>query len=137
MKKTIVILGSTGSIGETLIKLILKDKYNFNVKLLAAEKNYNKLFKQAKLLNVKNIIITNKDAYQKLINKKEKHNINIYNNFEMINKILKNKVDYCMCSISGISGLVPTFEMIKHSNEFQELSGCVLVLNSKGAQLSL
>ena len=38
---------------------------------------------------------------------------------------------------STITKFTTAIEMIKHSNEFQELSGCVLVLNSKGAQLSL
>ena len=62
MKKKIAILGSTGSIGKTLINIINKDKKNFEVLLLSAEKNNNELLKQAKLLNVKNLIITNKKA---------------------------------------------------------------------------
>ena len=113
MKMKIAILGSTGSIGKTLIELILKDQNNFDVKLLVAQKNYKKIFKQALLLKVKNIIVTNKYAYNKLLDIKKKHNINIYNDFEKIDKILKSKVDYCMCSISGLSGLIPTFKMIK------------------------
>ena len=49
MKKKIAILGSTGSIGKTLINIIKKDKKSFEVVLLTAEKNSNELFKQAKL----------------------------------------------------------------------------------------
>ncbi len=63
MKKKIAILGSTGSIGKTLIKIISKDKKNFEVILLTAGKNYKELLKQSKLLNVKNLIITNKNSY--------------------------------------------------------------------------
>ena len=49
MKKKIAILGSTGSIGKSLIDIIKKDKKNFNIVLLTAEKNYSELLKQAKL----------------------------------------------------------------------------------------
>ena len=40
-------------------------------------------------------------------------NINIYNNFNSLNKIFKNKVDYVMSSIVGIQGLEPTIKLIK------------------------
>ena len=38
MKKKIAILGSTGSIGETTLKIIKKDKKNFVVNLLTTNK---------------------------------------------------------------------------------------------------
>ena len=57
MKKNIAILGSTGSIGKTLLKIISKDKHSFKISLLTARKNYRILLKQAKDFNVKNIII--------------------------------------------------------------------------------
>ena len=41
MKKKIVILGSTGSIGRTTVNLIKKDKKKFNVILLTTYKNIN------------------------------------------------------------------------------------------------
>jgi 1-deoxy-D-xylulose-5-phosphate reductoisomerase len=47
MKKNIAILGSTGSIGKTLINIIKKDKKNFNIVLLTSNKNHNDLLKQA------------------------------------------------------------------------------------------
>ena len=39
MKKKIAILGSTGSIGKTLLNIISKDKKNFEIVLLTANKN--------------------------------------------------------------------------------------------------
>jgi len=115
MKKKIAILGSTGSIGKILVNLISKDKKNFDVKFLLAKKNYKNLLIQAKLLNVKNLIITDKKSYLLLskINKNKK--IKIYNDFKCVKKIIKTKVDYCMCAISGLAGLEPTYEMIKYS----------------------
>jgi len=116
MKKKIAILGSTGSIGKTLIEIIKKDKKEFDIILLTADKNYTDLYKQAKILNVKNLIITNKKSFNKL-KKKKIGKINIFNNFDSFNNIFKKKIDYVMSSISGISGLIPTIKIIKHTKK--------------------
>ena len=116
MKKKIAILGSTGSIGTTLFNILKKDKKNFEIVLLTANKNYKDLLEQAKVFNVKNIILTNKDIFLKINKKKLSHKINIYNNFDIINKLFKKKIDYVMSSISGLEGLNPTLKIIKHTN---------------------
>ena len=58
MKKRIAIFGSTGSIGKTLINIIDKDKQNFKIDLLTTNRNYKKIFKQAKKYEVNNLIIS-------------------------------------------------------------------------------
>ena len=112
--KKIIIFGSTGSIGTSLLNLIKKDKKNFNIELISANKNYKKLIKQAKFFNVKNLIITDHNSFliaKKIITNK---NINIYNNFKSFKKIFKNKkVDYTMSAITGFQGLEPTLDIIK------------------------
>ena len=115
MKKKISILGSTGSIGKNLLNIIKKDKKNFKITLLTARKNYKLLLKQANYFNVKNIIITDLNSYKKAkkINKNKK--INIYNNFNFFDKILRSKIDYTMSSIIGLDGLYPTLEIIKYT----------------------
>ena len=115
MKKKIAILGSTGSIGKNLIDIVKKDKNNFEIVLLTAEKNYLELSKQAKLFKVKNLIITNKNSYLKLKEKNFSHKIKIYNNFSSFEKIFKKKVDYSMSAISGLEGLYPTINLIKYT----------------------
>ena len=65
MKKKIAILGSTGSIGKTLLNIISRDKKNFQIVLLTANKNYKLLLKQSEIYNVKNIIISKKKFYEK------------------------------------------------------------------------
>ena len=116
MKKKIAILGSTGSIGKTLIEIIKKDKKNFDVILLTADKNYKEILKQAKILKVKNLIITDKKAYLNLSQNKL-GNIKIFNNYDCFNKIFKKKIDYVMSSISGINGLIPTVKIIKFTKK--------------------
>jgi 1-deoxy-D-xylulose-5-phosphate reductoisomerase len=111
--KKIIIFGATGSIGSSLLDIIKKDKKNFNIELMSANKNYKKLINHAKNFNVKHLIITDKKSFlkaKKIINNK---NIKIYNNFNNIHKILKHKVDYTMSSISGLEGLIPTMKIIK------------------------
>jgi len=116
MKKKIAILGSTGSIGKTLIQIIKKDKKNFDIVLLTANRDYKELIKQSKILNVKNLIITNKKSYEEL-KKKKLSKIKIFNNYNSFNKIFKKKIDYVMSSISGIHGLEPTVKIIKYTKK--------------------
>ena len=56
--KKIAILGSTGSIGKSLISIIKKNK-NYKIELLSTNTNVREIIKQAKQLNVKKLIITN------------------------------------------------------------------------------
>jgi len=116
MKKKIAILGSTGSIGKTLIKIIKESKKNFDVVLLTADKNYKEILKQAKHFKVKNLIITNEKSFREL-KKKKLSKINIFNNYNSFNNIFKKKIDYVMSSISGIDGLEPTLKIIKHTKK--------------------
>ena len=116
MKKKIAILGSTGSIGKSLINILKKDKKNIEICLLTAHKNYKELFKQIQTFNVKNIIITDPNSYLKVKKLLKKRKINILSSLDALNKIfIKNKIDYTMSAISGFSGLKPTLDIIKYS----------------------
>ena len=115
MKKKIAILGSTGSIGSSLLHLI--NNNDFEIIFLSADKNYKRLIKQAKKYNVKNLIITNDKSYLKALSINKNKNIKIYNSFNCFSKIIKKKLDYVMASISGINGLKPTYEIIKYTKK--------------------
>jgi len=115
MKKKIGIIGSTGSIGQSTIKIIKENKKDFKVMLLSTNNNIHKIYKQAKQLNVKNVIINNKLKYLKNKKKFKKSKINVYFKHTNIKKIVGGKLDYCMCAISGLEGLSPTLNAIKSS----------------------
>ena len=117
MRTKIAILGSTGSIGYNLLKIIKKDKKNFEIILLTANKNHKKIFKQAKEFKVKNLIINDKKSYEWLKKRSKNLNINIYNNYFDFKKIFKKKIDYVMSSIIGLDGLYPTLNIIKHTKK--------------------
>ena len=127
-------MGSTGSIGKTLINILKKDKKNIEIVLLTTNKNVKLLIEQAKFFNVKNVIITDKKKFlEAKINIK---NISIHNNFDFLNTIFKKKkIDYTMNAISGFEGLEPTLKIIKYSkkiaiaNKEAIICGWSLILN--------
>ena len=115
MKMRIGILGSTGSIGTNLLDVIKKNKTD--VIFLSAHSNFKKLLNQAKIFNVKNLIITELSSYKKAIKFNQNKKIKIFNSFETFNLIIKKKLDYVMSSISGLEGLYPTYKIIKFTKK--------------------
>ena len=113
--KKIAIFGSTGSIGTSLLNIIKKDKKVFKIELLTANKDYKKLIKQAQFFNVKNIIITDNNAFLIATKILKKTEVKVFKNFDALNKIfnINKKIDYSMCAISGFHGLKPTLDIIK------------------------
>mgnify|MGYP001465444371 CR=1 FL=1 len=91
MKKEIIILGSTGSIGQNTLKIIKANKKDFSIKILSTNKNINKILAQAKEFKVKNIFISNFKKYLEAIKKNKNKNIKIYNNFNEIDKVMIKK----------------------------------------------
>ncbi len=117
MKKKIAIIGSTGSIGKTTLNIIKKNKNNFKVLFLSTNKNINIIYNQAKKFNVKNLIVVSKPHFSILKKKINNKKFNIYNDFSCLKKICKTKLDYTMSAISGLDGLKPTYDIIKHTKK--------------------
>ncbi len=115
MKRKIVILGSTGSIGKTTFNIIKNNPNDFEILLLTTNKNINAILKQAKELKVKNVLVSSHKHYLNLKNKLKNKKIKVHNNLDYLQSIIKKKVDYTMCAISGLSGLKPTIDAIKFS----------------------
>ena len=115
MKKKIVILGSTGSIGKTTFDIIQKNQKDFEIILLTTNKNINKILIQAKKLKVKNILVSSHIHYLKLKKRLRNSKIKVHNNLDNLQSIIKKKVDYTMCAISGLAGLKPTVDSTKFS----------------------
>ncbi len=114
--KDIFLLGSTGSIGDTALKLIKKDKSNFNVKLLSTNENVKKIYKQAIEFKVKKVVIFNKKSYLNNIKKFNKKKINVFLTIKDALRKNKKKSFLTINGISGIEGLEPTLDIIKYSN---------------------
>ena len=81
MKKNISILGSTGSIGSNVFKIIDKKKDIFNFDLLSANKNYLQICKQLKKYKPKYFVINNANIFRKIKKKFKKTKVKIINDF--------------------------------------------------------
>jgi 1-deoxy-D-xylulose-5-phosphate reductoisomerase len=115
MKKKIAILGSTGSIGQSTLEVIKKNKNNFSIVFLSANNNYKKLINQAKYFKAKNVLIKNSRFYTKVKTALKKNKTKVYCGDISINKIISSKLDYSMSAIVGIAGLQPTIDITKIS----------------------
>jgi len=115
MKKKIIILGSTGSIGKSTLEVINKEKKNFDVILLSAKNNYRELVKQAKQFKARNILIKNKNFFEKTKKLVNKTKIKVFSGNVPIKNIFSGKIDFTMSAIVGIAGLQPTVDAIKVS----------------------
>ena len=114
MKKTISILGSTGSIGLSTLKII--DKKNlFKIELLSANKNFRLICNQIKKYNPKYFLISAKKTFKKVQQKFKKKSIIILNDINLLS--LGKKVDFTVSAIPGIKGLTPTLTLIKKSKK--------------------
>ena len=116
MKKTISILGSTGSIGLSSLKILDKQKYNFRIKLLSANQNFSLICKQIKKYRPNFFVISDIKIFNKVKKKYKKNTIIIFNNFELFK--IKKKIDITISAIPGIAGLSPTLSLIKLSKKF-------------------
>ncbi len=117
MKKKIVILGSTGSIGKTTINLFKDNLKDYEIILLTTNKNIKELKKQVKIFKVKRVLITDYEKFLQFKKEYKNKKIKVYNDLNLLKQILPKKVDYTMCSISGIEGLKPTLDVISRSKK--------------------
>ncbi len=115
MAKNLFLLGSTGSIGVSTLNLVRKDKKNFKVGLLTTNKNVKKIYNQAVEFNVKEVVIFNKKEYSKFSQKFKNKKIEVFFNIKDVFKKKKKKAYLTINGISGIEGLEPTLDIIKHS----------------------
>ncbi len=99
MVKKVVILGSTGTIGENTIKVIKSQSKAFEVIGLVANKNKTKLQSQAEELNCKNTVLISEDGEQALT------------------ELLNQEIDITICAITGIAGLKPALQALKTSKQ--------------------
>ncbi len=115
MIQEIIILGSTGSIGETTLQIIRKNRKKFKVDLITTNKNIKKLYNQAIEFNVKKVVINDLSKLGKYQNLFKKKKVEIFNTVKQALKREKKKKYFTISAISGLDGLEPTLEVIKNS----------------------
>jgi len=116
-KLSLAVLGSTGSIGVTSLKIIKKYSNFFNVDLLACNKNKKIIFKQIKEFLPKYVIINDKKNFNFFKKIKFKKKIKFFQNLKDFNNEIDIKFDKVILGISSIDGLDYAFSFIKYSKE--------------------
>ena len=112
---SVCILGSTGSIGKSVFKIIDHEKKNIKICLLSANKNFKLICYQIKKYKPNYFIINNRKIYLKVKNKFRKSGTKVLNNFDNIK--FKKRINISISAIPGIAGLLPTIKLIKFVNK--------------------
>jgi len=115
MKQLISILGSTGSIGLTTLKILDKKKKLLTPYIFLANKNYKKICQQIKIYKPRFFLINDETVYKKIKKKFHNSKTTIVNSLDKIK--IKKKSDITISAIPGIIGLKPTIYFTKISNK--------------------
>lgn len=140
MRKKIVILGSTGSIGQQTLEVLRKYLNEFEVIGLSGWENTTFLKDQINIFKPKIAVVKNE-----YIAKKLKNDLNNLNNIKILSGInglitiaTLEEVDIIVVAITGIASLIPTFEAVKKgkkialaSKEAMVAAGELLVKEAK------
>lgn len=140
MRKKIVILGSTGSIGQQTLEVIRKCSNEFEVIGLSGWENSTILKEQIRFFKPNIVVVKDEYAARNL-----KKNLNKQNNIKilwgtngLINISTLKEADIIVVAITGIASLIPTFEAVKRgknvalaSKEAMVVAGELLVKEAK------
>jgi len=142
--KTISILGSTGSVGRATVDLIKRMPQTYSVDSLTANKNWQLLAEQAKILKPRYVAISTQQYYQPLKNALNGEDILIGAGEKAIIEAGDREVDLLMAAIVGIAGLLPTISAIRRgttvalaNKECLVSSGEIFIREASDAQAKL
>ena len=115
MRKKIVILGSTGSVGQQTLEVTKQHLNKFEVVGLSGWENTKLLQEQISFYKPKIAVVKNE-----IIARNLKKNLNKQNNIKilwgtsgLINIATLKEADTIVVAITGIASLIPTFEAVK------------------------
>ena len=108
--KNIIVLGATGSIGDSVLSVIKQNKEKLNLLGITFSSNINKAESIINEFNPKYIFTDSSESYKHLIHAFEKDNkLNIFSDKSELEEILNNdQIDIIVSAISGFAGLEST-----------------------------
>lgn len=109
--KSLIILGSTGSIGTQALEVCRRDGYK--VTAIAAGSNIELLEQQAREFKVKKVAVFNEKAANELKIKLKDTDISVLSGVDGVCEIAGSEGDIVLNSIVGIAGLRPTLSAIE------------------------
>lgn len=112
-RKSITILGSTGSIGKSTVDIIRREPDKYRVIALTGNRNISLLAEQAKLLNAEIAVTADETKYAELKELLSGTAVRAAAGFQAVIDAAKEDADWTMSSIVGAAGLLPTMEVVK------------------------
>jgi 1-deoxy-D-xylulose-5-phosphate reductoisomerase len=113
-KKSIAILGSTGSIGTQTLEVIAAHPENLQVEVLTAQNNAELLIEQAKKFNPNAVVIVNEDLYPQVKDALVPLDIKVYAGEKALASVVEmDTIDLVLTALVGYSGLKPTINAIQ------------------------
>ena len=113
-KRSIAILGSTGSIGTQTLQVVEEHPEVFEVYAITANTRVDELIAQARKFMPEAVVIADESKYPKLKEALSDLPIKVYGGYEAICQIVESKpIDIVVTAMVGFSGLRPTINAIK------------------------
>ena len=113
-KKSIAILGSTGSIGTQTLEVIEAHSENFEVEVLTANNNAELLIQQAEKFRPDVVVITNEEKYEQVFSALDPLDIKVYSGIDSVASVVTmEKIDVVLTALVGYAGLKPTIKAIE------------------------
>ncbi|MCB0806094.1 MAG: 1-deoxy-D-xylulose-5-phosphate reductoisomerase [Bacteroidales bacterium] len=114
MKKSIAILGSTGSIGTQALEVVDQHPDRFEVEVLTAGNNADLLIAQAKKHKPNVVVIGAEDKYDYVNNQLDPLDIKVYTGDDAVSQIVEMaSVDIVLIALVGFAGLKPAIKAIE------------------------
>lgn len=114
MKKSIAILGATGSIGTQALEVVRSHPQLFEVEVLTAQNNFDLLIRQAIEFQPNAVVIGNKSCYVKVKEALQSYPVKVFTGEEAISQVVEmDAVDLVLCALVGYSGLKPVLHAIE------------------------
>ncbi len=110
MKHRLVILGSTGSIGEQTLDIVRENPDRFEVRVLTAHRNWQRLAAQAREFDVDAAVIADEDCYASLREALADTDVKVYAGEEarFAQVAAGGDTMYAINALVGYAGLAPT-----------------------------
>lgn len=113
-KKSIAILGSTGSIGTQALEVIKTHPDHFQVEVLTAQSNVDLLIQQSIEFRPNAVVIGNEVLYDKAFNVLDPLGIKVYSGEKSLASVVQmDTIDVVLTALVGYAGLVPTIKAIE------------------------
>ncbi len=113
MRRSVTVLGSTGSVGCSTLDLITRSPERFSVEALTAGRNAKLLAEQARAVQAKLAVIADESCFAELREHLAGTNIAVAAGTAAVDEAAARPADLVMSAIVGVAGLSPTLAAIR------------------------